>query len=214
MGRARKTPDERPEGAAEQAEPKAQEPEAGAGSQAAGPEAEPQAMRDDAESEAPVAAAERAPEEPSPQAPDAPGAEADATVAAETAASKPRRTRGERKERSVRRAVAKKARAATEASSRGRKPITRLPRPVRERSRPKERRGVVVSDVMDKTIVVRVETARPHPVYKKVVRRTKKLHAHDEHNSAKVGDVVRIVETRPLSKTKTWRLAEILEAAK
>ncbi len=67
---------------------------------------------------------------------------------------------------------------------------------------------------MDKTIVVRVETTRPHPVYKKVVRRSKKFHAHDEQNAAKVGDVVRIVETRPLSKTKAWRLVEILEVAK
>ena len=67
---------------------------------------------------------------------------------------------------------------------------------------------------MDKTIVVRVETTRPHPVYKKVVRRSKKFHAHDEQNAAKVGDVVRIAETRPLSKTKAWRLVEILEVAK
>ena len=67
---------------------------------------------------------------------------------------------------------------------------------------------------MDKTIVVRVDTVKPHPVYKKIVRRSTKLHAHDEANAAKVGDLVRIVETRPLSKTKTWRLAEVLEEAK
>ncbi|MBA3413021.1 MAG: 30S ribosomal protein S17 [Actinobacteria bacterium] len=67
---------------------------------------------------------------------------------------------------------------------------------------------------MDKTIVVRVDTVRAHPRYKKVVRRSLKFHAHDEQNAASVGDLVRIVETRPLSKTKNWRLAEILEAAK
>ena len=64
---------------------------------------------------------------------------------------------------------------------------------------------------MDKTIVVRVDSIKSHPKYKKVIRRSKKFHAHDEQNQAKAGDVVRIVETRPLSKTKRWRLAEILE---
>ncbi|MDQ2981199.1 MAG: 30S ribosomal protein S17 [Actinomycetota bacterium] len=67
---------------------------------------------------------------------------------------------------------------------------------------------------MDKTIVVRVDTVKAHPRYKKVVRRSSKLHAHDEQNAAKVGDLVRIVETRPLSKTKNWRLFEVLEEAK
>ena len=67
---------------------------------------------------------------------------------------------------------------------------------------------------MDKTIVVKVDTVKAHPRYKKVVRRSTKFHAHDERNAAKVGDVVRIVETRPLSKTKHWRLAEIVEVAK
>ena len=81
-------------------------------------------------------------------------------------------------------------------------------------SRPKERRGVVVSTSMDKTIVVRVDTVKAHPKYKKIVRRTAKLHAHDETNRANVGDVVRLVETRPLSKTKRWRLAEVVEEAK
>ena len=76
------------------------------------------------------------------------------------------------------------------------------------------RRGVVVSDAMDKTIVVKVDTVKAHPRYKKVVRRSTKFHAHDEQNAAKLGDLVRIVETRPLSKTKNWRLAEVLEAAK
>jgi small subunit ribosomal protein S17 len=90
----------------------------------------------------------------------------------------------------------------------------RAPKPEHARGRRKERRGVVVSDAMDKTIVIRVDTVKPHPVYKKIVRRSRKFHVHDEGNVAKVGDVVRIVETRPLSKTKTWRLAEVLEEAK
>ncbi len=95
-----------------------------------------------------------------------------------------------------------------------RKPITRAPKPVGERGRRQERRGVVVSDAGDKTIVVKVDVIKSHPRYKKVVRRTVKFHAHDEQNSAGVGDTVRIVETRPLSKTKHWRLAEIVEKAK
>jgi small subunit ribosomal protein S17 len=73
---------------------------------------------------------------------------------------------------------------------------------------------VVVSDAMDKTIVVKVDTVKAHPRYKKVIRRSTKFHAHDEQNAAKVGDVVRIVETRPISKQKNWRLAEVLEVAK
>jgi len=90
----------------------------------------------------------------------------------------------------------------------------RLPKPERALGRRQERRGVVVSDAMDKTIVVRVEQLKMHPQYKKVIRRATKFHAHDEQNQAKVGDVVRIVETRPLSRTKCWRLAEIVEVAK
>ena len=95
-----------------------------------------------------------------------------------------------------------------------RRPIVRLPKPEHERGRRQERRGVVVSDAMDKTIVVKVDTVKAHPRYKKVVRRSTKFHAHDEGNTAKIGDLVRIVETRPLSKTKNWRLAEVLEEAK
>jgi small subunit ribosomal protein S17 len=90
----------------------------------------------------------------------------------------------------------------------------RLPKPEAERGRRQERRGVVVSSALDKTIVVKVDTIKAHTRYKKVVRRSVKFHAHDEGNAAKVGDVVRIVETRPLSKLKRWRLAEVLEVAK
>ncbi len=95
-----------------------------------------------------------------------------------------------------------------------RKPITRTEKPEGERGRRQERRGVVVSDKGDKTIVVKVDVIKSHPKYKKVVRRSVKFHAHDEGNTAGVGDTVRIVETRPLSKTKHWRLAEVVEKAR
>jgi small subunit ribosomal protein S17 len=85
---------------------------------------------------------------------------------------------------------------------------------VSDRGERKTRTGVVVSDGMNKTVVVRVESRRPHRLYEKMVRRTSKLHAHDEANEAKVGDVVRLMETRPLSKTKRWRIVEIVEKAK
>ena len=74
--------------------------------------------------------------------------------------------------------------------------------------------GVVVSDKMDKTIVVAVKDNVKHPLYKKIVKKTYKLKAHDETNDAKIGDTVRVMETRPLSKDKRWRLVEIMERAK
>ena len=78
----------------------------------------------------------------------------------------------------------------------------------------KTRVGVVVSDKMQKTVVVAIERRMPHPVYGKMVTRTKKYKAHDEENTAKVGDRVRIAETRPLSKDKRWRVVEIVERAR
>ena len=74
--------------------------------------------------------------------------------------------------------------------------------------------GRVVSDKMDKTIVVAIEDSVKHPLYKKVIKRTVKLKAHDENNECRVGDRVRVMETRPLSKDKRWRVVEILEKAK
>jgi small subunit ribosomal protein S17 len=120
------------------------------------------------------------------------GAGAKKTGAAKTAATKaaPKKT-------SAARAKAKAARPAPE----------RVPGR-------KERRGIVVSDAMDKTIVVRIDVVQKHERYGKVVRRSTKLHAHDEHNTAGVGDLVRLVETRPLSATKRWRLLDVLEKAK
>ncbi|HEY2727198.1 MAG TPA: 30S ribosomal protein S17, partial [Parafilimonas sp.] len=78
----------------------------------------------------------------------------------------------------------------------------------------KTRTGVVRSSKMDKTIIVSVERRVKHPIYGKFVKKTTKFHAHDEKNECGVGDIVRIMETRPLSKTKRWRLVEIVEKAK
>ena len=79
-----------------------------------------------------------------------------------------------------------------------------------ERAKRKVREGVVASNAMDKTVVVVWERKFPHPLYRKVVKRSKRLIAHDEDNSCRVGDLVRVMETRPLSKTKRWRVVEIL----
>ncbi|HEV8572410.1 MAG TPA: 30S ribosomal protein S17 [Actinomycetota bacterium] len=78
----------------------------------------------------------------------------------------------------------------------------------------KMRTGVVVSDRMDKTVIVRIESQKRHPLYGKTVRRSSRLAAHDEANEAHVGDVVRVMETRPLSKSKRWRVVEIVEKAR
>ncbi len=83
-----------------------------------------------------------------------------------------------------------------------------------ERALRKTRVGKVVSDKMDKTIVVAIETSVKHPLYKKIVKRTYKLKAHDENNECKAGDKVKVMETRPLSKDKRWRLVEIIEKAR
>src|SRR6476620_2455028 len=175
-----------------------------------------------AEAEAPAEADEPVPDEPVAEAADeAPaesaepvaepeaGAEAPVEEPAPVAQSgpKPKKKRLPRSERPKR--TRPKRVASTE-----RKPIVRLESPEHERGRRQERQGIVVSDAMEKTIVVRVDVVKAHPRYKKVVRRSVKFHAHDESGQAKVGDVVRIVETRPISKTKRWRLAEVVEAAK
>jgi small subunit ribosomal protein S17 len=83
-----------------------------------------------------------------------------------------------------------------------------------ERKRRKIRIGIVSSDKMTKTITVAVERKIKHPIYGKFLKKTTRFHAHDEENTAGIGDVVRIMETRPLSKTKRWRLVEIIEKAK
>jgi len=156
-----------------------------------------------------------APEAEAPAEADAPAEEpAAAPAPAAEAAPAPQSEPKKKKKRLPRAQRPQKTRPRRVASTGERKPIVREPKPEHDRGRRQERRGVVVSSAMDKTIVVKVDVIKSHPKYKKVVRRSVKFHAHDEQNSASVGDVVRIVETRPLSATKHWRLAEIVEVAK
>jgi small subunit ribosomal protein S17 len=105
----------------------------------------------------------------------------------------------------------RKERAAMKAEH---KPSTGTPVAEREANAAKVRQGIVVSNKGDKSITVRIDIARRHPTYEKIVRRSRTLHAHDERNEAGEGDVVRIVETRPLSKTKRWRLIDVVEKAR
>ena len=198
---------EAPTPEADKAAPEADEPEppAAAVEEAAAPEAEAP------EAEAPVATAAPAAE----QVADEPAAEAAAPAEAPAASPAPTPQSGPKpkKKRLPRALRSQKTRPVREKAA-TRKPIVRLEQPEHERGRSQERQGTVVSAAMEKTIVVKVDLIKAHPRYKKVVRRSNTFHAHDERNEAKVGDVVRIVETRPLSKTKRWRLAEIVEAAK
>ncbi|QYH20266.1 30S ribosomal protein S17 [Corynebacterium aquatimens] len=101
----------------------------------------------------------------------------------------------------------------TETTAAGKGPKN-TPKQPKEKGLQKRRRGYVVSDKMDKTIVVEVEDRKSHPLYGKIVRTTKRVKAHDETNSAGIGDLVRIEETRPLSKDKHFRLVEIIEKAR
>ena len=105
----------------------------------------------------------------------------------------------------------RKERAAMKAEH---KPGTGTPVAEREANAAKVRQGIVVSNKGDKSITVRIDIARRHPTYEKIVRRSRTLHAHDERNEAGEGDMVRIVETRPLSKTKRWRLVDVVEKAR
>ena len=146
---------------------------------------------------------------------EAPDADAAPEAATDAPASRtPSVADGKRQKKRLARALRERRSRARVETPGERRPIVRVPKPETERGRRQERRGVVVSDAMDKTIVVKVDVTKVHPRYKKVIRRSTKFHAHDERNLAKLGDVVRIVETRPLSATKRWRLAEIVEEAK
>ncbi len=207
-------------------EPVAAEPEAVAAEpEAAEPEAEAETAEPEAEAaeepaaEEPAAAdepaAEEAAEEPAAEAEEAAEEAAAEEPAAEAEEAAPPAVSGPKKKRKrLPRSERHKHSKPERKPEKDRKPIVRLPKPESELGRRQERRGVVVSDKGDKSIVVKVEMIRAHPKYKKVVRKSNKLHAHDEQNTAGIGDIVRIVETRPLSKTKRWRLAEIVEKAK
>jgi small subunit ribosomal protein S17 len=213
------TEDEQVETPAEEAaEMPAEEPVAEAAEEpaaekpAAEAEEAPAAEATEAEPPAEAEADEPAAEEPAAGAEETPAAEAaegeePAAAAAAPTGPKPKRKR-------LPRALRPKKTRPQRARSTERKPMVRLEKPEHERGRRQERQGKVVSDAMEKTIVVEVSVVKAHPKYKKVVRRSVKFHAHDERSEAKVGDLVRIVETRPLSRTKRWRLVEVLEAAK
>ena len=113
--------------------------------------------------------------------------------------------------RSRRRAKEKEKRAATRASA---PPAPALEGKQHGPGRPKVRQGVVISDKADKTITVRIDVTRRHRAYKKIVRHSTTLHAHDERNEAHAGDTVRVIESRPISRTKRWRLVEVVERAR
>ena len=201
------------EAPAQEPEAAAEEPEA-AGEEPAAEEPEAAAEEAEAAAEEPEAAAEEPEatvEEPAAEEPEAAAGEpaAEQEPAAPAPQSEPKK-KGKRLPRRLRPQKTRPRHAPTGE----RKPIVRQPKPDHDRGRRQERRGVVVSSAMDKTIVVKVDVITSHQRYKKVIRRSVKFHAHDEQNTANVGDIVRIVETRPLSATKRWRLAEVVEAAK
>jgi small subunit ribosomal protein S17 len=212
---AAKTPASEPEAAAEQATP---EPEAAVEEEAA-PEPEAAAAEEPAATEEPAAAGEPA-AEAAPGAPRQPGP-APATPKERKIAARARRgkrrpsTPEERAELRRQKATARTRRRAAEKTKRaaagkgeGTPPAEHGP------GSPKVRLGTVVSDKADKTITVRIDVARRHRRYQKIVRSSTTLHAHDEGNDANEGDLVRVVESRPMSRTKRWRLVEILERAK
>jgi len=122
----------------------------------------------------------------------------------------------EREERRRRNAEARRRRREKEKAKRtgGDGPAETPPAKEPGPGRPRTRQGIVTSAKADKTITVRIETARRHKMYKKIIRESTSLHAHDEANDAGVGDRVRVVESRPLSRTKRWRLVEITERAR
>jgi small subunit ribosomal protein S17 len=121
----------------------------------------------------------------------------------------------ERAEERKAKAVARKRRRDQEREKRrAAGPKEGTPPKERVEGNPKVRLGIVVSDKADKTITVRVDTARRHRRYEKIVRSSSTLHAHDEENTARPGDRVKVIESRPLSRTKRWRLVEVLERAK
>ncbi len=174
------------------------------------------------------APAEEAPEAPAPAA----AAPADDAEPAEALSPKERRRRarsvhsGEAgpqrtgEERAAERIAARKAKAVGRSRYRAQQRAkktekgTGTPPAEPEEGTKKVRQGIVTSAKADKTITVAIQSARRHPSYEKIVRRSKSLHAHDERNEAGEGDTVRVIETRPMSKTKRWRLVEVVEKAK
>jgi len=193
------------------------------------PEAEEKAPEAEAEAPAEDAPAEEAPAEEAPaEAPaEEPPAEDDALEGLDWKARRrlersrrsgeagPQRSAEERAaERAQRRALAGRRRRAYRQKQRGKRARGEGTPPAERRSAGRKvRQGRVVSNKPDRTITVRIDVARRHPSYEKIIRHSSTLHAHDERNEANQGDLVRVVETRPLSRTKRWRLVEILEKA-
>src|SRR3954468_14511714 len=219
-------------------------PDAGQPDQGAGPDAPPSNLNEEVEQAAeppPEAAADEAPAAAAPEAAADAAPAAKPTSSAkggptrrekleakraerQTAAGKrPARTPEERDaERRERRAAVAKQRRAYRQRLKTKKAETRTAAPVRDEQhapehgpgRPKTRQGIVVSEKGEKTITVRIDVVKRHRRYHKILRSTVKLHAHDERNDAHEGDTVRVVECRPMSRSKRWRLDEVLERAK
>jgi small subunit ribosomal protein S17 len=174
------------------------------------------------EAEATTAAAEpsAAPTPPTPQLPPKERRRAARAAKAAQAPARPQRSAEERQterdERRGKKAASRRAeRERTRAKTKGdRKPVADVAAREHVPGVQKVRQGIVVSDRADKTITVRIDTARRHRRYQKIVRTSRTLHAHDERNDAHVGDTVTVREARPLSRTKRWRLVEVLERAK
>jgi small subunit ribosomal protein S17 len=184
---------------------------------------EPQAEADAAPAEEPVAEADAAPaKEPAAEVPAEPGEDLPWKERRRLERSRrphephPQRTPQERaaQQREARRAKAVARRRYRQSKRSRGEPGSGTPPAERSGNPPKVRQGVVVSDKADKTITVRIDIVRRHPAYEKIVRRSRTLHAHDEGNEAGAGDIVRVVETRPLSRTKRWRLLEVIEKAR
>jgi small subunit ribosomal protein S17 len=226
------------ETAAEQEAPadEAAAEEAPAEEEAPPEEAAEESTEDAAEGDSPPPADAEAPDESTEDSaegadPDAPGSEAEEAAgedldwktrrrlerSRQPVEARPQRSAEERQaDRSGRRAAKAAGRVRHRAARRAKKgePGTGTA-PAERRANPaKVRQGVVVSDGADKTITVRIDIARRHPTYEKIVRRSRTLRAHDEQNEAGQGDVVRVVETRPISRTKRWRLVEVIEKAR
>jgi small subunit ribosomal protein S17 len=206
-----------------EAEEEVPEEEAEAPAEEAAPAEEPPAEEEAPEEEAP---AEEAPAEEESPAEEAPAGE-DALEGLDWKSRRrlersrrsgeagPQRSPEERAgERAQRRTLAARRRRAYRQKQRGKRARGEGTPPVERRSAGRKvRQGRVVSNKADKTITVRIDVARRHPSYEKIVRHSGTLHAHDERNEANQGDLVRVVETRPLSRTKRWRVVEILEKA-
>jgi small subunit ribosomal protein S17 len=208
-------------GPAEPAAPEAAEPAAGPAEPAA-PATEPAAPEaaEPAAQPAPDDAGEPAPATAAPAAPPQPQLAPKERKAAARAQRGRRRgaTPEERSEIRAQKAAARRRRRLQEREKRAASPATRpadgTPVAQRPAGTPQVRLGTVVSDKADKTITVRIDIARRHRRYRKIVRSSMTLHAHDERNDAHAGDLVRVVESRPMSRTKRWRLVEVLERAR